>query len=631
MIDRTTLGGSAVTIHAPAPGELDPFADHPLGDFTGRSAHLWGLDMESNALEDAGAFGDGFVVRTVQLAPTDDVVFVLRMDDPLQRAVAGEVLADPANVFVSHTKIDPHAVWVELGIDLADRFIDSQVLAVTAAPNDIKGQAGLKDVAKRFGMPELAAGEVELDELFDRLYRAAHPKIGKRAVKAITLKAWGFTNVPVDDPVFVRYAGLDALTARRLVPLLTSAAGNPAHVVTTDRWLSGQALELERTGCLVDRDRLEEISTDAQVREDQAAEVVAEHTGGLKTTQGVKLQAWLADHGVDWSTWPRTMRTPKDGPSLAKANVYNLRNYPLDEPGQAVVEAMITHGGLIDKLKRTAEVRAAMDSRGVVHPTLYTVGTVTSRMAAGGPNMQNFSKKDPAMRGLFVFRPGYVGLSCDFAQVEMRVMAAMAHEQSMIKTIIEGGDLHSLTAELLGITRQQAKTVNFLIGYGGGGPRLASQLQHTITEAEGTAIVRDYWKQYPAIAELNEWCKAQTGHIRLISGRRVPVGTAPWSVMNYLVQGSSRELLVGAWRRLIHECRRRGYDARVWFPIHDELVIEVREDQAEAVASLAGACMTFELYGVPIEAEADIMIDPQGISRWTTGDQAKVWEQARAA
>lgn len=171
---------------------------------------------------------------------------------------------------------------------------------------------------------------------------------------------------------------------------------------------------------------------------------------------------------------------------------------------------------------------------------------------------------------------------------------------------------------------------NFLIVYGGGGPRLAAQLKHTITESEGRAIVKRYWSQYPAIAALNNHLK-NLRELRLISGRYVPVGDRSHAALNYLVQGSSRELLVGAWLRFEREAAIRKLDARIWFPIHDELVIDAPDEHAEEAAKLVSQCMTFSCYGVPIKADADLLIDENGVSRWMTGDLSKEIRESRLA
>jgi DNA polymerase-1 len=626
---QATLGRRPVTIHCPQPGDIDPFADvQPLDALQPTE---YGLDVESTWMGGAGPWSPGWRCRTVQLAPTDDVAWVFRIDDPDQRDLVRTILLAPGNTFASHTKIDPHAVWVELGADIADRTIDTHVLAIMAAPDDTKGQAKLKPVAAGYDMPELGASQAELEGgVFDRLYREAHPEIGRKAVKATTRDAHGFNTVPVTDETYLRYAGLDALTARRLVPLLAQTTQAPAHVLETEAWLTGEAIRLERRGCLVDLERLEEIASGARVVEEAAAEVVREHAG-LNTTQNVKLVQWFGEHGADWSNHPTT---DKGAPSLSGDRAKLLLGYPLDDVGRLVAGAYIQHAAISDKLKRTTEVRAAMDPDGFVHPTLYTVGTVTSRMAAAGPNMQNFSKKDPRMRSMFVFRPQYAGLTADFAQIELRVVAALAGEQTMIDTIKAGGDLHQLTADMLDITRQQAKTVNFRIVYGGQGKGLADSLG--LPEAEGNRIVREYWIKYPAIAALNEAMMRENG-VRLISGRYVPTGTYAnggakvKANLNYLIQGSAREVLVGAWRRFAIECRRRGLDAQVWFPVHDELVIECAEDIVQEAAALISECMTFDFYGVPVEADADLLLDPEGRWRWSTGDEAKVWAAQRTA
>jgi DNA polymerase I-like protein with 3'-5' exonuclease and polymerase domains len=122
--------------------------------------------------------------------------------------------------------------------------------------------------------------------------------------------------------------------------------------------------------------------------------------------------------------------------------------------------------------------------------------------------------------------------------------------------------------------------------------------------------------------------------VMLISGRRVPTGrmrngsSRAYANMNYLIQGSARELLVGAWHRF---ASKPGRAEMAWFPIHDELVLHVPEALADEVAAEVGEAMSFDFYGVPIKADADILIDRSGRSRWMTGDLAKEIRLERAA
>lgn len=612
---RATLGGDPVTIYCPAPGEIDPF-DPP----TVASPGLNGLDVESSGLEPSGVHHPDWRCRTAQIAPSDDVAWVLDLEDPDQRFVATEALSAPESTFASHTRMDPEAVAVALGVDISARFIDTHPLAVMAAPDAIAGQGQLKPAADRFSMPELSAAEEALTAVFDRLYREAHPEIGRRAIKDKTLKKWGFTHVPKDNPEYLLYAGLDAIAARRLVPLLTTASRAPEHVLRTERWLSQAATRMVRRGMKVDRERLAEVIASADA-ESQAATKITMEVCGLRPSQGVKLQAWLGEHGVDWQSWPDEARTDTGGPSLAKDNVQLLLRQPLDEAGRLVAEAYARYAKVLDRNRRTKELLQVMDPEGYVHPNLSTVGTVTSRMSCGAPNMQNFAKKDHVMRGLFMPEDAHLFMSCDFAQIELRVVAALAGERAMIDTILAGGDLHQLTADLLGVTRQEAKVINFLIVYGGGAKELAKALGYSRDRAECREIIRTYWARYPAISSLNDYLTPQSG-VRLISGRWVPASVGRgYALMNYLIQGSSRELLVAAARRFAggDPLRERMF----WMFIHDEIVLQVPEQMVTEIAEAVSAAMSFDLYGVPIRADADVLIDLDGASRWMSGDRAK--------
>lgn len=614
----TKLGGTRVKIVAPRPGTLDPAvfaAAFPPGG-------LYGLDIESTFMRAQAFWDPAYEVRTVQVATADEG-WVLRMDDEDQLKAVTDLLTDPRVEFCSHTQTDTLGVLVALDADIRGRNLDTHWLAVMASPDDTPGAADLKGVAVRFGMPELKAADARLDVVFERIYREAHPEIGRKAVKKETLAEYGFNHIDLDDPVFLGYAGLDAIAVRRVAPRLVSATRAPVHLLRRERWLSEQVTDIRVQGLRVDVEALEALEATTAATVEAAASVVAEHTDGLKPTQTAKLIDFWTAQGASWRGHPRSPKT--NVPTLAKENAKRLLTYDMSPEGQAVARAYIEHAGVLDRLRKTHAIRDGMDLHGYLHPTLYSVGTVTGRMSAAEPNMQNFAKKDRAMRGLFLPRPGHILISCDFAQIELRVLAALAREAVMIEVITGNGDLHQLTADLLGITRQEAKTVNFLIVYGGGGKRLAMQLNYSKSDSECYEIISEYWEKYPAISALRDELCDLEDEVILISGRRVPVGTTKdggsrsYANLNYKIQGSARELLVGAWYRYA----ARGGPGRVWLPIHDELVVEAREEHAEAACAAVSDSMTFTFRGVPIVAEADPLIDEQGVSRWMPGDLAR--------
>jgi DNA polymerase-1 len=270
-----------------------------------------------------------------------------------------------------------------------------------------------------------------------------------------------------------------------------------------------------------------------------------------------------------------------------------------------------------------------------IHPLVNPIGaTTTARMSSSGPNIQNASKKDPRIRGLFLPEPGYTFVTADFAQIELRVVAALAREDKMIEVIKAGGDLHDLTRDLIAergvdITRDTAKMTNFLIVYGGGAKALHDQAGIPMDVAQ--EIIRAFRAQYADITRYAQYMGMETDAIRTISGRRLPVtrvkGSGPnagelrsYASVNYAVQSAARECLVDAWMRLEEGHGRPGI---VWLPVHDELVLQVPDDEIDAVIADVEDSMTFDFRGVPIEADAVVLRDEHGISRWMTGKRAE--------
>jgi DNA polymerase I-like protein with 3'-5' exonuclease and polymerase domains len=647
---RARLGGQPVKIMAPPlDGWSVEWAARFAADFPAGVPQLVGLDVESTYMDGPGPWAADWACRTIQLAPNDLTGWVLRCDDLDQMIVAKGVLEDDAKEFTSHTQTDPHAVLVALGADVMGRYLDTHPFAIMNAPDDRAGQSDLKTVATRLGMPELAEADRELDEVFDRLYREAHPEIGRRAIARTKRERHGFDTVDLADPTFVKYAGLDAVAVRRVAPLLIrdlGRKGTPAHLLANERWLSEQVTRGKARGLLIDTERLEAMEVRTADAVAQATEELVE-VSGLKPTQNAKLVPWFGEHIT--GGWPSDHpQTEGKAPSLGDGAHHRLRQYDLDDAGRAALEAYTRWQQVSNQHTLAAQVRAAMDPRFLIHPTIYSVGTITSRMSSAGPNAQNWAKPkeldDPARAQRELVLPGHpdlgpmVFVSCDFSQVEYRAAAALSGEEVLIETIMAGGDLHQLTADRIGISRQHAKTVNFAVLYGTGGAKLAKIMNYAITEAEGKEIVRAYWDAYPRLSALRDRMMAQDG-VRLFSGRWVPTGkitkgeragqSTVWANLNYLIQGNCRELLVGAW--LAFARMHPDYAGFVRFPVHDELIVSCPWERRVEVCAALERAMSFDFFGVPITAEADVLVDEAGVSRWMSGDIARKIREAEAA
>lgn len=425
-------------------------------------------------------------------------------------------------------------------------------------------------------------------------------------------KRYAWDNIPVDDESYLTYAGLDAIACRRLLDILVPLTGAPKHLLDREMWLAGASNRIQIRGALVDREMLDELHSESQEATDKANAVVHELTGyGVRQT--AKLIEWFGDHGADWTNHPKT---DKGAPSLAKDNLGLLGSYPLDDSAKKALDAMLEAQKHADALMKTQGVINAMGPDGRVRSTLKTVGTVTARMSSRGPNMQNFSKEDPRVRGVFIPAPGHVFIACDFAQIELRVVAALANEPEMIRAIEQGDDLHQLTADRIGVERPIGKKTNFLTVYGGGARALSEQAGIDLNTARET--VSRFWQAYPAIARFNRSAQENYREVRTISQRRIPVGVTKdgeprsYANLNYLVQSSARDLIVGAWQRF----DQAGYGDMIWGLIHDEMVIEAPEDRVDEIVKAAQVCMTRDFRGVPIEAQADVLLDAKGVSRW---------------
>lgn len=259
---------------------------------------------------------------------------------------------------------------------------------------------------------------------------------------------------------------------------------------------------------------------------------------------------------------------------------------------------------------------------GKIHANFRQVGTKTGRMSCSDPNLQNQPRDDLRLRYNFVAPPGYKLVTCDLSNVEMRVFAAYAGEGALLNAIREGGDIHSMTAEFIGIrdrarqggavetARQRGKTFNFSMVYGGGVRTIRKQQR--VSQDEARRMLQRYKDAYPEVVRLQNriaYRLQDTGFIRSAWGRRFHVDARDaYKAVNYLVQGTSADLLKAALIRLHHE------GVPVVALVHDEIIALVPEAEAEATkAKIIAALVDHPRITdkVPLEAEGDI------VDRWS--------------
>lgn len=240
------------------------------------------------------------------------------------------------------------------------------------------------------------------------------------------------------------------------------------------------------------------------------------------------------------------------------------------------------------------------DSTGRVHARYNTLGAVTGRMSCSQPPLQQLPKGGGGeIRSLYVASEGNVMASVDYAAIEMRLAGALSGEQSIIDAYAAGSDLYTLTAEQLGITRPESKIVVLASLYGWGG----SSAKTALDKAEGKRLVGEFWNSYPSLSRFNtsQMHKARSGRIYSMWGRLL-VPHAPFAALNAVIQGTAAEVLKDGILRLAEEGLLRYVVALV----HDEVVLDVPEDEADAIVKQVVDVLRDDRFAIPIVAEGEV-------------------------
>jgi len=288
----------------------------------------------------------------------------------------------------------------------------------------------------------------------------------------------------------------------------------------------------------------------------------------------------------------------------------------------------------IAKLKSTytdALVEVINPDTGRVHTSFSLAATNTGRLSSNEPNLQNIpirTEEGRRIRTAFVAEKGHKLLSVDYSQIELRVVADMAGVGALKEAFQEGIDIHAMTAsqvfdvpleEMTPETRRRAKAINFGIIYGISSFGLANQL--SIDQKEAGQFIKAYLERF---SELKAWMDAtkafakEHGFVTTLFGRKCHVpgikdpnparrGFAERQAINAPIQGTAADIIKRAMVRLPDALAEAGLAARMLLQVHDELLFEVPEAEAEATSALVRQVMeAAATLSVPLVAEAGI-------------------------
>ena len=262
-----------------------------------------------------------------------------------------------------------------------------------------------------------------------------------------------------------------------------------------------------------------------------------------------------------------------------------------------------------------------------VHTTFNQTGTVTGRLSSDSPNLQNIpirSELGARIRNAFIASPGYTLAAFDYAQIELKILAAFSKDEAMIRAFREGADIHRVTASYINnvplekVTspmRMFAKAINFGIIFGMGVRQLAENTGRSVAEAR--EFYDEYFRDFPSIRQYMDRIKTEAkerGYVETLFGRKrffdLPAirgnrfleSEMDRMALNAVIQGTDADIVKYAMVKIREKFDRE--DVRLLLQIHDELIYEIRDDIVESTVPHMRRMMEEVVdIGVPLSVE----------------------------
>lgn len=251
-----------------------------------------------------------------------------------------------------------------------------------------------------------------------------------------------------------------------------------------------------------------------------------------------------------------------------------------------------------------------IDENGRIHSTLNQLETRTGRISSSEPNLQNIPVRTELgreMRKFFKAKDGYLLVDADYSQIELRVLASIANDQKMIEAFNSGTDIHAVTASqvfnvplemMTPEIRSRAKAVNFGIVYGMGAFSLSKDIHVTVSEAK--RYIENYLNTYSGVKQYmdeNLEKAKQNGYVSTYFGRRRYLPELSSSnfnmrsfgervAKNMPIQGTAADIIKIAMNKVNERLTKENLDAKLIMQVHDELIIEAKEEIAPYVAEI---------------------------------------------
>ncbi|MDY7025822.1 MAG: DNA polymerase I [Pseudomonadota bacterium] len=498
-------------------------------------------------------------------------------------------LEDPSRTKIGqHLKYDMHILrhyGINICGDIRDTMLESYVLNPTATRHDMDSLADYylqKNTTKFTDIAGKGAKQLRFDQI--SLEKAA-PYACEDA--DITWQLHGELSLRLADLPKIQKV-YDELEAP-LMPIL---------------------MEIEHLGVKLDVQKLQTHSQELQEKLSKIEQTAYELAG---ETFNLNSPKQLGEILFEKLELPIVKKTAKGAPSTAEAVLqelaedYELPKAILDYRGLAKLKSTYT-----DKLPLVINQRT-----GRVHTSYHQAVTATGRLSSSDPNLQNIPIRNDEgrrIRQAFIAEPGYKIVAADYSQVELRIMAHLSGDETLLKAFNSNADIHLATAaeilekpmsEVSSEERRRAKAVNFGLIYGMSAFGLAKQLG--VDRQEAQSYIDKYFARYPGVADFMERIKAsakETGYVETVFGRRLYLPdinakngmirqAAERTAINAPMQGTAADIIKRAMIDLQPKLAEISGELapRMIMQVHDELVFEVPEAKLDEVNELIKATM----------------------------------------
>ena len=469
---------------------------------------------------------------------------------------------------------------------------DTMLLARIVHPTEIS--YGLKPLSKKY-LNEPYLEEERIKQWASRQKRAGKPHVYGLAPNAIRIP----------------YAQKDAECTIMLWVLMWGAATKKQkRLYKNEMRVLRCVMDMEKRGLLIDLTLAGKMMEVAKTKREKLGAKLRKLTGKPQFNPNSPKQIVEAIYG---SGETKIVRRTKKGKAATDRLALIQVDHPLAGPLLAYREW--------DKLGGTyLKPFVERQDGGIIHPSWNQAGTKTGRFSSSGPNFQNLPRPSDSALGriksLIRARPGYRLLLIDYEQLEIRICAHYSQEAHLLEAIHGGLDLQGVTCKVTFDKKETdpdwkeyryyAKTLNFLLQYGGGAQKLVdtvmSQTGTKLTLYRASKLKERYAERNPRVMSLFDSVAtevSQTGGVENIFGRFVDVPLSKTYVgVNYKIQGSAADLIkfkMPEVRQLI-----KGHDTHMLLQVHDELGFEVSKKDKILIPKIVRTMEEYDLFDVPI-------------------------------